>query len=224
MISTVQLPDDASLLKAMLVEHKAEIERLKFIIAKLRRIHFGRRSEQMDDAAEQLPLALEAAASVDSVSPMPLAPIDNTAHSNRRSVRRPLPAHLPRETVEHAPESCACPDCGGTLKQLGEDCSEMLEYVPAHFKVVRHLRPKLACSRCDRIVQAAAPSRPIARGLPGPKLLSHVLVGKFCDHLPLYRQSAIYARSGVELDRSTLADWVGQSEQLLSPLVDALRR
>lgn len=100
----------------------------------------------------------------------------------------------------------------------------MLEYVPAPFKVIRHVRPKFACSRCERIVQTAAPSRPIERGLPGPALLAHVLVGKFCDHLPLYRQSAIYARSGIELDRPTLADWVGQSAQLLSPLVEALRR
>jgi transposase len=122
------------------------------------------------------------------------------------------------------PKETACPDCGGKLKALGEDVSEMLEYVPAHFQVIRQVRPKLACSRCDKIVQAEAPSRPIARGLAGPGLLAHVVVSKYCDHLPLYRQEEIYAREGVELERATLADWVGGTSQLLAPLVEALRR
>ena len=91
----------------------------------------------------------------------------------------------------------------------------MLEYVPAHFKVIRHVRPKFACAKCQSITQSAAPERPIARGLAGPGLLAHVLVSKYCDHLPLYRQSEIYARDGVELERSTLADWVGQCSALL---------
>ena len=98
----------------------------------------------------------------------------------------------------------------------------MLEYVPARFKVIRHVRPKLSCTGCEKIVQADAPSRPIARGLPGPGLLAHVLVSKYCDHLPLYRQSEIYAREGVDLDRSTLADWVGGASRLIEPLVEAI--
>src|SRR5438094_7577367 len=102
--------------------------------------------------------------------------------------------------------------------------SEVLEYVPDHFKVIRHVRTKLSCTKCDCIVQAAAPSRPIERGVAGPGLLAHVLVSKYADHLPLYRQSEIYARHGVELERSTLADWVGGTPQLLEPLVEALRR
>lgn len=110
------------------------------------------------------------------------------------------------------------------MKQLGEDVAEQLEYVPASFRVIRHVRPKLACSCCDHIAQAAAPSRPIERGIAGPGLLAHVLVAKFADHLPLYRQSVIYAREGVELDRSLLAKWVGRTAALLQPLVDALRR
>ena len=110
------------------------------------------------------------------------------------------------------------------LLKLGEDISEMLEYLPASFKVIRHVRPRLCCVGCDRIVQAAAPTRPIERGLAGPGLLAHVLTAKFCDHLPLYRQSAIYAREGVDLERSTLAKWVGESSELLAPLVEALRR
>jgi len=138
--------------------------------------------------------------------------------------RKPLPEHLPRHSVEHRPSACCCPDCGGALKPLGEDVSEVLEYVPASFRVIRHVRPKLACAACDRIVQAAAPSRPIARGMAGPGLLAHVLVAKYCDHLPLYRQSGMYAREGVELERSTLAGWVGQCSALLRPLVVALNR
>ena len=117
-----------------------------------------------------------------------------------------------------------CPQCQGELRKLGEDVSEMLEYVPASFVVVRHVRTKLNCTKCDCIVQAEAPSRPIERGLAGPGLLAHVLVSKYCDHQPLYRQSEIYARQGVELERSTMADWVGGCSRLLEPLVEALHR
>ncbi len=110
------------------------------------------------------------------------------------------------------------------MRPLGEDVSEVLEWVPASFKVMRYVRPKLSCASCERIVQAPAPSRPIERGLAGPGLLAHVLVAKYCDHQPLYRQAEMYAREGVELERSTLADWVGGSSRLLEPLVEALRR
>ena len=144
-------------------------------------------------------------------------------HLPKRPARRPLPEHLPRETQTLTPAETACPACGGALKLLGEDVTEVLEYVPASFKVIRQVRPKLACCCCDMIVQAPAPSRPIARGLAGPGLLAHVLVSKYADHLPLYRQSAIYAREGVELPRSTLAEWVGGAHHLLRPLVAALR-
>ncbi len=142
---------------------------------------------------------------------------------HEKPARRALPEHLPREQVVHQP-ACACPDCGAALRRIGEDVAEVLEYVPEHFKVVRHVCPKLSCPSCQRIVQVSAPSRPIARGLAGPGLLAHVLVAKYADHLPLYRQSQIYARAGVELDRSTLADWVGDCSRLLTPLVDALGR
>src|SRR5258708_814193 len=138
--------------------------------------------------------------------------------------RRPLPAQLPREVRTYLPKQEACPDCGGKLKHLGEDVSEMLEIEPIRFKVIRQVRGKWACACCERIVQAEAPSRPIAHGIAGPGLLAHVLVSKYGDHLPLYRQSEIYAREGVELDRSTLADWVGGTSQLFAPLVEALRR
>lgn len=221
MLSTTPLPDDPALLKAMVGAQQAEIEHLNLVIAKLRRMQFGRRSERLETPDQfQLALAEHPAAPV-----VPAGPVaDEEAAPARRPVRKPLPEHLSRETVEHPPATACCPDCGGALKRLGEDVSEVLEYVPAHFKVIRHVRPKLACGHCDVIVQAPAPSRPIAKGLAGAALLAHVLVAKYCDHLPLYRQSVIYARSGVELERSTLADWVGQSSALLRPLVDALNR
>lgn len=233
MTSTAQLPDDAALLKALVItqqaqlaERDAEIERLNLILAKLRRMQFGRRSEQLDETIGQLELSLEELEAV-RAERAALAAAESPANSEspvKRPVRKPLPDHLPRETVEHVPADCCCPDCGGALKKLGEDVSETLEYMPEHFKVIRHVRPKLACTRCDTIIQAPAASRPITNGLAGPGLLAHVLTAKFCDHLPLYRQSGIYARSGVELERSTLADWVGQCSALLRPLVEALNR
>lgn len=226
MISTARLPDDAALLKAMISAQQAEIERLNLIIAKLQRMQFGRRSEQLDETIGQLELSLEELEAVRAEGAAPAATEGPERHETpvKRATRKPLPDHLPRETVEHAPTHCCCPDCGGALKKLGEDVSETLEYRPEHFKVIRHVRPKLACASCDTIVQAPAASRPIANGLAGPGLLAHVLTAKFCDHLPLYRQSSIYARSGVELERSTLADWVGQCSALLRPLVEALNR
>jgi transposase len=202
---------------------ESEIEHLKLLIAQLRRMQFGRRSEKVRRQIEQLELRLEdleakqAADAAQKQATRDVAPAAKPA-------RHPLPAHLPRETRKHEPAEKVCPDCGGQLCSLGEDVSEMLEYVPARFKVIRHVRPKLSCSACKRIVQASAPTRPIARGLAGPGLLAHVLVSKYADHLPLYRQSEIYAREGVDLERSTLADWVGASSRLLEPLVEALRR
>jgi len=154
----------------------------------------------------------------------PMSPVLESMLAPLKPARRPLPAQLPRETETLEPKENTCPDCGGTLDRLGEDVSEVLEYVPARFKVIRTVRPKRSCTRCDRIVQQPAPHRPIERGLAGPGLLAHVLVAKYADHLPLYRQSDIYAREGVDLERSTLADWVGGASHTLEPLVDSLRR
>jgi transposase len=205
---------------------QAEIERLQLLIAKLRRMQFGRRSEKLNRQIEQLELQLDElqTAQAETRADSPSREVTEQAADSAKPVRRPLPSHLPRQVRTILPKETACPDCGGKLKALGEDVSEMLEYVPAHFQVIRQVRPKLACSRCDKIVQAEAPSRPIARGLAGPGLLAHVVVSKYCDHLPLYRQEEIYAREGVELERATLADWVGGTSQLLAPLVEALRR
>lgn len=218
----VSTPDEVIALRAKVSEQAAEIEHLKLVIAKLRRMQFGRSSEQMNEMLGQLELSLEELETLRAETPAePAAPPDSR---EAPPPRKPLPEHLPRDIEEHLPSACDCPACGGTLKKLGETVSEMLEYVPASFRVIRHVRPKFACSRCDTIVQADAPARPIARGLAGAGLLAHVLVAKYCDHLPLYRQSTIYAREGVELERSTLADWVGQCNALLRPLVQALRK
>jgi len=187
-----------------LLSRNSEIEHLKLIIAKLRRMMFGTKSEKIAREVEQLELKLEELETSEAARPPAAAPANSTAR--RKQKRRPLPEHLPRETHTHMPAEETCPACAGQLSKLGEDVSEMLEYIPASFKVIRHVRPKMCCTRCDVIVQAPAPSRPIDRGLAGPGLLAHVLVSKYADHLPLYRQSEIYAREGVELDRSTLAD------------------
>jgi transposase len=212
--------------REQLASREAEIEQLQLLIAKLRRMQFGRKSEKVERQIEQLQLRLdelEANRAEQATFPatLPTAP---EPQRTTRPARRPLPEHLPRETQKILPKPTACPDCGGELRHLGEDVAETLEWVPASFKVIRQVRPKLACGRCDKIVQAEAPSRPIPRGLAGPGLLAHVLVSKYCDHLPLYRQEEIYEREGVELNRATLADWMGGASGLLQPLIEALRR
>jgi len=229
------LPSDADSLKRLILENDAllermrealrsrelEIEHLKLLLAKLRRMKFGRSSEALDERIQQLELSIE---ELEASAAQATAPSSQPRPAKDKPARKPLPARLPRETVVHAPteSACGCPACGGELRPLGEDASEILEYVPEHFKVIRHVRPKLACSRCDKIVQAPAPPRPIERGIAGPGLLAHILIGKYCDHLPLYRQSQIYARAGIDLDRSTLAGLVGGAARLLAPLADAI--
>src|ERR1022692_3736157 len=212
-----------------LLSQESEIAHLKLLLSQLRRMQFGRKSEKLERQIEQLELRLEDLQKVEAAEDAPAVEVSSSEPSPDTSAanvkrRRPLPEHLPRKTQTHVPKHSACPDCGGELRKLGEDVSEVLEYVPACFHVIRHVRPKLSCGCCERIVQAPAPSRPIARGLAGPGLLAHVLISKYADHLPLYRQCEIYARQGVELERSTLADWVGGSSELLDPLVEALRR
>lgn len=225
----------ASELQRNLVALEAEIqaksllvEKLKFQLAVLRRARFGRSSEKLDAQIEQLELLIgdleeteaERSALGDRsgrASAMPPA-------TKKPSVRAPLPSHLPIETVMHdAP--CVCPACGGTkFGRIGADEREVLEYVPAHFKRVLHVRPRMSCRACETIVQAPMPTLPIEKGRPGPALLAHVIVAKYCDHLPLHRQSAIYAREGVEIDRSVMAGWVGHMAALLEPLAERIAR
>ena len=210
-----------------LLSREREIEHLKLLLSKLHRMQFGRKSEKLARQIEQLELRLEelqSNAGEKELQPSEPASVPASwgASAAAKPTRRAWPDHLPRQTRRHDPKETVCPQCQGELRKLGEDVSEMLEYVPASFVVIRHVRIKLSCTKCDCIVQAEAPSRPIERGAAGPGLLAHVLVSKYCDHQPLYRQSEIYARQGVELERSTLADWVGGSSRLLEPLVATL--
>jgi transposase len=226
-IDLAALPDDVETLQRLvrslaaertaLSEAQAEIERLNLIIKKLQRSQFGRRAEQLDD--DQLQLNLDDLntdlARVEASLP---SPPFGTKTPNAKCERPSLPAHLLREDMQLDIEHEACPCCGGPLHPIGETVSEMLDHVPARLRVIRIRRPRYGCRACGTIHQAPAPERPIAKGLATPSLLAHVLVSKYCDHLPLYRQSQIFARQGVELDRSTLANWVGGAVWWLEPL------
>ena len=226
-IDLTALPDDVETLQRLvrslatdrtrLREANDEIERLHLIIKKLQRSQFGRRAERLDD--DQLQLGLEdlntELARVEASLPRPEPQADiGKAQDERAS----LPAHLTREDVRLDVEHQACPCCGAALHLIGETLSEMLDHVPARLRVIRICRPRYGCRACGTIHQAPAPERPIAKGLATPALLAHVLVSKYCDHLPLYRQSQIFARQGVEIDRSTLANWVGGACWWLEPL------
>lgn len=218
------LPDDPLELRAvselMAAEIKAQayqIEKLKKELAAHRKARFGSKSETMDQLAFDLQEDTEIAASSAAQKTAPKADADEDVSAKRTHNRAPLPDHLERQEETLSPDD-TCGDCGGMLKPLGEDVTEELEYVPGHFVVKRIVRPRMTCTCCEAFAQAALPSRPITRGRPGPGLLAHVLVGKYCDHLPLYRQSEIYARDKVDLHRSTLTDWVGRSTALLEPL------
>lgn len=212
-----ELRETAANLMVLVKSQALHIEKLKHELAGHRRHRFGSTSETLDQL--QLRLEDEEIAVAKAAKP---APADE-AEPKAKPKRKPLPANLPRIEEVLSPGD-ACGKCGGKLKTLGEDVTEELEYVPGHYVVNRIVRPRMACSCCEVICQAPLPSRPIERGRPGPGLLAHVLVSKYADHLPLYRQSQIFDRNGIDLDRSTLADWVGKSAALLEPLVDAIER
>jgi transposase len=204
------------------------IEKLKYTIRKLRHERFGQSSERgalLDQLELQLAELEEDAAQAEAAARMAAASEKITVPSfeRRRPARRPLPEHLPRERVVY-PAPATCPCCGGgTLRKIGEDVTETLELIPRQWKVIQHVREKFSCRACEAITQPPAPSHPIARGRAGPKLLAHVLFSKYGLHLPLNRQSAVHAREGIDLDVSTLADWVGAAAATLMPLVEAIR-
>jgi transposase len=227
-----QLPDDAAALKRIIaalaqdaVNAQAEIAKLRFQLARYRRAEFGRSSEKLERETDQLELAIETleadqAERLAAASPIVSAAIE-VAVENKKPARRALPDHLPREDKVHV-APCTCPSCGGALRRIGEDVTETLDYVPGRFKVIRHIREKLSCRVCDTVVAAPAPDHAIARGRAGAGLLAHIVVSKYDDHLPLYRQAEIFAREGVELETSTLSGWVGATAAALQPLIDAL--
>jgi transposase len=249
MASAADLPDDIEELKRRLIEREAELaaaksgliaktleaEKLKAQLARLRREKFGASSERIERAIEQFELALEEieaataesaapttatnAAEVPDAAPVPVAP----AVSSKKK-RRQLPPELPRRAIVHAPGS-VCKACGGTeLRRVGESVTEVLEYIPGRFEVVRHVRPACSCRKCEAMVQAPMPDLPIPRGMAGASFLAHIATSKFCDHLPLYRQAEIYARSGVDVDRGQLAEWLGHLAWLLKPLGELIAR
>ena len=206
------------------------IEKLKFTIRKLRHDRFGQSSERgalLDQLELQLADLEADAAQADTAAQIAAAAASEKmmvpSFERRRPARRPLPEHLPRERIVY-PAPSACPCCGGTtLRKIGEDVTETLELIPRQWKVIQHVREKFSCRACEAISQPPAPSHPIARGRAGPKLLAHILFSKYGLHLPLNRQSGVYAREGVDLDVSTLADWVGAAAATLMPLVEAIR-
>jgi transposase len=246
------LPDDVETLKAMVVAARAErlaaevkacnaeaenqalalqVEKMKFEIARLRHERYGQSSER-DAHLEQLELRLtdlEETASQSETAAQIAAAVaarENVrvqGFERRKPARRPLPEHLPRERIVYPGPSC-CPCCGGeNLRKIGEDVTETLEVVPRQWKVIQHVREKFSCRACEKISQEPAPSHPIARGRAGPALLAQVLFSKYGLHLPLNRQSAVYEREGIDLDVSTLADWVGAASATLMPLVECIK-
>jgi len=236
------LPNDIETLKAMLLAERATrlvmeaeakartllIEQMKFIIAKLRHERFGQSSERgalLEQLEFQLADLEEDASEAEAQAQVAAAAstkIKVESFERKRPARRPFPEHLPRERVVH-PSPSACPCCGGVLHKLGEDVTETLELIPRQWKVIQHVREKFSCRSCEAITQPPAPSHPIARGRAGPGLLAHILFAKYGLHLPLNRQSVTYVREGVELDVSTLADWVGAAAVTLMPLISLIR-
>jgi transposase len=234
-LAASDLPDDVEALKAMIAERDARIAAQDAIIARqaadtcLRDLMIAKLRARLDkqlrdrfgsssEGLEQLQLMLEDLEILSSAkTPVRTVP----AEAGEKPARRPLPDHLPRQQ-QVLDAGVACNACGGKLKRVGEDVTEELEYVPGRFVVNRIVRPRMACSCCEHFQQALLPSRPIERGRPGPGLIAHVLVSKYADHLPLYRQSQIFAREGLDLERSTLADWVGKASALLTPLAAAV--
>jgi transposase len=237
--AAIPIPDDIAALRAALAAEQlarreaearasgaeAMVAHLKLLIAKLRHDRFGASSERGRKLLEQMELELEeveAAASEDEAAAASRDQETVRGFTRRRPVRGPLPAHLPRERVV-LPSPTACPCCGGRLAKLGESITETLEVIPRQWKVIQTVREKWSCRSCETITQPPAPFHPIARGRAGPHLLAMVLTDKFADHLPLNRQSDACAREGIELDVSTLADWVGACAAALAPLVTLIR-
>lgn len=218
-----QLPEDTRVLRQMVLQLLGNVESLQQELAWYQRHLFGRRSEKLDpNQAVLFDLPGQVAPAP------PAAPVVKpSAKPSRRNGRVPLPAHLPRERIEHHPpqEALVCPQCGGAKERMGEEITEQLDYVPASFVVRQHVRVKYACKQCQEgVVIADLPAQPIEKGRPGEGLLAQVLTSKYCDHTPLHRQEAIYRRHGVEIHRSTMCDWVGECALLATPLVQEMHR
>ncbi len=210
-------------LEAALAARDTLIDTLRFQLAQLRRMTFGQSSEKLSAQIEQLELTLEELEGEAAVADVRQA--TSAQRSERPSPVRSLPPHLPRDEQRIEPETgrCNCPECGGTLRPLGEDSDEILDVLPVQWRVIRTIRPKYSCRACEKIVQAPARAKAVARGKASFGTLAHVVVSKFDHHLPLYRQAEMMAAQGLDIDRSTLAGWAGQAAQLLDPIVSRIR-
>jgi transposase len=224
---------EAVIVKARLTTVLLEIEHMKMQLASLRRQRYGQSSEKLDRDIAQLEMRLEdleeTAGEQIAADPKPPeveseAGRQTTKPQRKPAGRKPLPEHLPREIVVHEPEiTCICGSCDpARLARLGDSTTEVLEKIPATLKVIRHVRPKYACRVCETVFQAPAPDLPIEKGRPGPGLLAHIAVSKYCDGIPLYRQSGILAREGVEIGRDVMAEWMGQVAWWVRPLADLI--
>jgi len=228
-----QLPDNVQTLREMVLTLLADVDdkNLRLLdmesqLAWFKRHTFGRRSERYP---VDHPVLFDLLAQGESPVETPKAPAksESSEGKSRRNGRKPLPAHLPREQIEHhvCEDDLTCDQCGGRKERIGQEVSEELDYIPASFIVREHIRPKYACKQCQSgVVIADLPDRPIDKGRAGTGLFSHVIVSKYADHLPLHRQESIYKRHGLDLHRSTLCDWVAQSADLLWPLVQQMKR
>jgi transposase len=239
----VALPEDTAALQAMVLglqatnrAYEALVQALKITIARLKKQRFGASSEKIEREIEQLELALESletARAAADATPEPNtaeaadAPDAGTAAPDdvpppRRRGKPRIAEDAPREAITLDPGD-RCPDCGGVLRLVGEDVAEILDFIAAKLKVIEVHRPKKSCRDCERMAPTPAPPRPIPRGMASPALLAHILVAKYDDHLPLYRQGEIFARMGADIPRSTLIDWCGQAAGALRPLADLIR-
>ena len=229
-IDLATLPGDTLVLHQIINDLVLENGHLKDQLALLKAKRFGKSSEKLDQQINQLEFFIEEAESTGKISVDLEDLVSNGSHDNYsekeklQPKRQKLPEHLPRtDIILEAPS--ACPECGGEeFRKISDDISEVLEYVPSSFKVMRYIRPRCACIDCEHIVQAYPRSDAISKGKAGPGLLAHILVQKYCNHLPLYRQSQIYEREGIDISRSTMAGWMGQCSKLLEPLIAELRK
>ncbi len=204
-------------------QDKTLIEKLTFEIAQLKRLKFAKRSEQMNpEQASLLDDLIDTDIAAIEAELQSLQAVITPTEKKQTPKRRALPAEFPRTLIHHEPENTHCP-CGCALKRIGEDFSEKLDYTPGVFTVERHVRGKWVCDDCETLIQAPVPAQVIDKGIPTSGLLAHVMIAKFADHLPLYRQESIFGRAGLAIPRSTLAQWVGVTGVQLQPLVDALR-
>ncbi len=219
----VELRVVSELMMAEIQSQAYQIEKLKAELHGHRKARFGSKSERIDQLAfdlhEDEEIEAAAAEQKNEAKSSGGDASETDKPTKRKHSRKPLPDHLDRQDEVLSPGE-ECNGCGGGLRKVSEDITEELEYIPGHLVVRRIIRPRMTCTCCEAFTQAPLPSRPIERGRPGPGLLSHMLIGKYCDHLPLERQSKIFARAGVDLHRSTLTDWVGRSTALLEPLAD----